>query len=409
MAQPTKYPLWDTNQTATSDPGSAREADGWQAPAGVPEKPPYQTFNHWMNNVYLWLKYFNEQGVADWDAAITYAIGAYVVATDKKLYRALVSQAGNTPVGDAVNWQPVGDFLNVLTSTDVTRGLTAAQGKVLKDIQDTILAGTSPQATETARGFNFLPKPIIASNGTDASHDLDTTAGNFAFDDGTGTAAIGAFTKQIDATWAAGTAAGGMNDAEVVGNNTTYYYFALSNADGSVVDFGFDTSSTAANLLADTAVIAAGLTKYSYELRVITDGSANILPFKQIGNIFTLDSMGADYSVALGSAPTARVTPALPSIPTGEGIRAIFNVVAAGSTSAPTSIYLIFSNPDQSDQVPSATAFSLAFVQHATEFEEESGQFQVFSNSSGQIGIRSNTIQTSINLVVVGWEDTLRR
>lgn len=161
MAQPTKYPLWDTNQTATSDPGAARESDGWQAAAGIPEKPPYQTFNHWMNNAYLWIKYINEQGIAEWDTTITYAIGAYVIASDNLLYRALISQAGNTPVADPTNWQPVGDLINTLVSTDITRGLTAAQGKVLKDVQDIINTRTQT-ATITQEGV--VEKATTAEN-----------------------------------------------------------------------------------------------------------------------------------------------------------------------------------------------------------------------------------------------------
>lgn len=133
MTKPTALPLWDTNETSTTDPGATRKSDGWLVPAGVPEKPPYQVFNHWQNNVYKWLKYTEEQGITEWDSTITYSIGAYVVASDKKLYRALVSQSGNTPVGDPTNWLPVGDLLDILTSTDTTRGLTAAQGKILSD------------------------------------------------------------------------------------------------------------------------------------------------------------------------------------------------------------------------------------------------------------------------------------
>lgn len=139
MAKPAALPLWDTNETDTVDPGATRKSDGWLTPAGVPEKPPYQVFNFWQNLVYKWQLYLEEQGVTEWDSGITYAIGAYVVASDNLLYRALVSQSGNTPVGDSTNWHPVGDLINTLVSTDATRGLTAAQGKALKDLHD---AGT---------------------------------------------------------------------------------------------------------------------------------------------------------------------------------------------------------------------------------------------------------------------------
>lgn len=405
MAQPTKYPLWDTNQTAMSDPGSAREADGWNAPAGVPEKPPYQTFNHWMNNVYLWFKYLNEQGVAEWDTTITYAIGAYVVASDKKLYRALVSQSGNTPVGDSTNWQPVGDLINTLVSTDITRGLTAAQGKVLKDVQDILVAGTSPQATETATGFSFLQKRIIGSNGTDAAHDIDTTAGNFVFSGGDGSAKIGAFTKQIDATWAAGTAAGGLASAiHPVQNTTTYHYFALSNASGSVVDFGFDTSLTATNLLADAAVIAAGLTKYSRQLSVITDGSANILAFKQSGTLFIWDAHTTVLSIGVGSAPTSRTNYSVKT-PAGIPTKAILNASAQGTTGTPGTRALIYSNPDQPDEVPSATAFSQYFVQGTSENENVTSQIQVITNTSSQIALRCSSVNIALECLLPAYDD----
>jgi len=59
MAKPTDLPLWDTNETSTVDPGASRKSDGWLVPAGVPEKPPYQVFNHWQNNVYQWIAYFD--------------------------------------------------------------------------------------------------------------------------------------------------------------------------------------------------------------------------------------------------------------------------------------------------------------------------------------------------------------
>ncbi|GAG80868.1 unnamed protein product, partial [marine sediment metagenome] len=48
-------------------------------------------------------------------------------------------------------------------------------------------------------GVALLPKQITISNGTDTDHDIDFTAGNFQFDDGSGQAVATALTKQIDA------------------------------------------------------------------------------------------------------------------------------------------------------------------------------------------------------------------
>jgi len=144
------------------------------------------------------------------------------------------------------------------------------------DGTDIIILGKNP-ATTSNKGISLLPNPITVLNGTDTDHDIDFTAGVFQFNDGSGQSIASALTKQIDATWAAGDDAGGLADALTLAIDTTYHMFALSNEAGSSTDFGFDTSLTAVNLLADSAVISAGLTKYKRIASCITDGSSNIL------------------------------------------------------------------------------------------------------------------------------------
>jgi len=60
MSKPTALPLWDVTEVNSVDPGSTREQEGWLAPAGVPEKPPFENFNFWQNLVYKWIKHFDE-------------------------------------------------------------------------------------------------------------------------------------------------------------------------------------------------------------------------------------------------------------------------------------------------------------------------------------------------------------
>jgi microcystin-dependent protein len=85
-------------------------------PGGVPEKPTLEEFNHWMNNVYLWLNELNQVGVLSWDAVTTYAIGAHVVGTDFRIYRSLTAgNQNNDPVGDPVNWTDVLNDASELT------------------------------------------------------------------------------------------------------------------------------------------------------------------------------------------------------------------------------------------------------------------------------------------------------
>lgn len=61
MAKPTDLPIWDTNETNAIEPPTSRQDDGWLAPVGIPEKPPYQWFNWWMNNVYKWINFIKDK------------------------------------------------------------------------------------------------------------------------------------------------------------------------------------------------------------------------------------------------------------------------------------------------------------------------------------------------------------
>jgi len=151
-----------------------------------------------------------------------------------------------------------------------------------------------PANTDLWRGLTYLPKQITISNGTDTDHDIDSTAGNFQFSDGSGQATITALTKELDATWAAGTNNGGLFTGTVA-LDTTYHYFAIYNPTTGVSDAGFDTSITAANA-------PAGFTKRSEIITsVITDASSNIINgtyiFDKSGYYFNFPTPVEDLSL----------------------------------------------------------------------------------------------------------------
>ncbi len=64
MSKPTIYPEWNTTEVNSIEPNTEHKEEGWLAPAGVPEKPPYQTFNFWQNLVYKWCK-SNDEYIED--------------------------------------------------------------------------------------------------------------------------------------------------------------------------------------------------------------------------------------------------------------------------------------------------------------------------------------------------------
>ena len=153
-------------------------------------------------------------------------------------------------------------------------------------------------ATTSTLGTTLIKKRIIGSNGTDTEHDIDFTAGSIDFSDGSGQAYIAALTKQADATFATGDNSGAMASGQSLPTSGTVHWFGLSDANGTTVDIGCDTDVDATNLLADSVVIAAGLTKYQRILSLRTDASANFLAFTQYANHIFWTSPPTDLSTS---------------------------------------------------------------------------------------------------------------
>lgn len=105
MAKPTKLPEWDTTQVNSIEPDQDHKDQGWLAPGGIPEKPPFQTFNWWQNNVHTWVKELNIKGVLGYDAITDYVANlSYVVGSDGIIYQCKIA---NGPASSVVD--PVGD------------------------------------------------------------------------------------------------------------------------------------------------------------------------------------------------------------------------------------------------------------------------------------------------------------
>lgn len=97
----------------------------------------------------------------------------------------------------------------------------------------------------------------VANDTTDATNDIQFIANGKAVQcrDINGnmlwvTPPAGTVIKQADATWASGTNAGGRGSGVSFTANTEYYLFLITN--GTLIDYGFDTSITAANLRTST-------------------------------------------------------------------------------------------------------------------------------------------------------------
>lgn len=140
-----------------------------------------------------------------------------------------------------------------------------------------------PGSLEVPRGYI---DGYLLVNGTDADHDINFGIGIAR--DSTNVDTIqnsGVIVKEIDGTggWVVGTTnAGRPAVLDPLAADTWYHCFVIKDPTLGLVDFGYDTSIVATNLLAE----ATGYTEFLRIGAVLTDGSANILGFTQVGDAF---------------------------------------------------------------------------------------------------------------------------
>lgn len=266
------------------------------------------------------------------------------------------------------------------------------------------LAYTRADGTALAGGAGALPRGYlsglsIANNGTDSDHDIDIAVGECrGVDDDEDITLASALTKQIDATWSAGDAAGGLSSSLTAPANDTWYHVFAINVGGSA-DVGFDTSTTGANLIADhsaTAVRRIG--------SVLTDGSANIIAFTQVGDWFLWADPPADYN----STVTASRTLITLSVPPGSKHEVVLNSNAWKSGVASN---VGLQSPDHNDEVPSPTV--APGMNHFRGANSDSANVRggqtMWTNTSSQVAARADATGVDFDLFLLGWRDQLGR
>ena len=195
---------------------------------------------------------------------------------------------GNTNTTDnpTVNVEGAGNkFVRRMEGERILAGDIRAGVMCVLIFQSTIFQLINPQSAPTPRGYM---DGFLHSIGTDTEHDIDVAAGGRCRDS-TNEVWIyseSAMTKQIDVNWAAGTDDGGIaSGLGGVAVDTWYRFFVIwKDTDAALVDFGWDTSATATNLLAD----ATGYTHYAQIAWHLTGDPANLIKYIQ-------DPDDADY------------------------------------------------------------------------------------------------------------------
>jgi hypothetical protein len=259
-----------------------------------------------------------------------------------------------------------------------------------------LLATLLAFGTPARAGFSPGPAPIAvgAISGLTLSNDTTTPAAFIAVAPGGATSTIGgtapltltsSLRKQVTAAWSAGTG-GGALDTGTIAASTWYHVFLIGNPASGAVD-GLASTSATAPTLPSGWVLARRIGA------VRTDGSGNLLAFKQAGSVFIWAASVTDLNGSLST--TASLFPV--TFPTGVQVEAIFR---AGATSSSQN-GLVITPPDAADEAPSYPNYSLSWAANAVA----SGEFHVRTDNSGRIRARSSSLGTSFGIQTSGWID----
>lgn len=219
----------------------------------------------------------------------------------------------------------------------------------------------------------------LSNNAGDATNDIDIAVGIAAAQATPwGLMALtGALTKQLDAAWAVGSAAG-MRASGAVIADTTYFIFLIRRPDTGVVDVAADVSATGANVTANTN---AAYTQMRRIGAIVRSGGA-IRAFKQFGDIFAWDVPISDVNTT--NPGTSAVTRTL-TVPIGIVVQAWFSNVESNVASDRDVLWTAL---DQTDTTPSTTLFSLRVAGAATV--AIGVELYVKTNTSGQVRYRAD-------------------
>ncbi len=299
-------------------------------------------------------------------------------------HQAVLTRTGGAPlVGDEVS--PDAGIANKFTAWEAFSVSTLNQNCYVSGAYKLRLV--SPQIVP-----GFLGGFFVANNAGSPNTKLDIAAG-FCADSSSVVVLYGdSRTKDVSAAWAAGDGNGGLFSGSVA-SSTTYHVFAILNDTDRSVDYGFDTSVTAANR-------PSGYTYFRRIGSVLTDASAHIVAFHQYGDEFYLDTSVKDVDVT--NPGTSAVTRTL-TVPTGIQVCAIFAAVSWDSTG--DTVHYV-SSLDAADEVPSyANCIESA---PSDKTGEGVSLNRIWTNTSARIRTRLSfsAATTAFKIRTRGWIDT---
>lgn len=264
--------------------------------------------------------------------------------------------------------------------------------------------GTNPgyKDPELFQGdFRLTPFGYISgcelSIGADTDHDIDISAGWVMDSTNSQSMRTSGITKLITGDWSEGNDNSGFPDTGLdLTNGETYHAFIIGKTDGST-DAGFDTSLTATNLLDGNTAGASGYTLFRRIGSFYVDGSANLVPFTQNGDVFMLDTPVPDV-IALAISVTTEISHALASVPKGIKSEAI---VSIGTTLSGV-LHSVYGGGDDTLPVPSATLRD-AVTTSGSDHTNWHGRLR--TSTTRVIKSRHDVSSGNIDILTKGWVD----
>lgn len=285
--------------------------------------------------------------------------------------------------------------------TNLGLGSMATEAKTITTKGDVLVGGTAGaldrlavgsagtvavSRTASTQGLQYVPaltKAIYgltyANSSGDVANDIDIAAGGAMDATGAYWMTGSASTKQSDAVWAVGSAAGAVDLVGSIGNNE-FYIWLIARSDTGVVDYLFSLSSTAPTmptnydfkrLIGWFKKLAGSIVTFTtYE----TEGGG-------IEHLWTTPTLDVNE---LNTLTTARKLNTL-KVPVNFSVIAKINFVFYDAGSA--SVNIIYS-PDQSDLTPSTNLANLG-NSVATTSAQGIAYMEVRTSSTGQIAARS--------------------
>jgi len=203
---------------------------------------------------------------------------------------------------------------------------------------------------------------------------------------------VAVFTKRLDAIWLAGSGNGGLFSGARAAN-TWYHLFILRNDTTGAIDFGFDTSVSAANR-------PVGWTaRLIWSLR--TDASSNIIPYSQTGDVCTWVTPPIDLN-SVGGISSASGT--LYTISTPLGLSCLVQIYVGANGSAGQLHYV--SSPATADLAVSNFAIGGRYTtfsfNSASVFEGTlASTLSLFTNTASQIRVRAFNSAVSADVISI--------